>query len=440
MLSPHLLPEAIRSFSTCTSSDQVLSRVAALVVPALGHWCLADRLDEPDLVTRVAALGPDGPLPLPSRMGHTDAHRSSARAVGLLAQVIDAPGRALRLSAEDIEVLAASPEPQLRAQAGFARRLGSTDVLVLGLPARDRLLGVLTLGRIAGEFDDEEVALLTDLALLTGLALDLTRLLQVQRSVSTALQTSLLPPLPVLPGLTLVARYVPAGQGIEVGGDWYDVFVLPDGPAALVIGDATGHDANAATRMAELRHLLRGAAVDRGRTPAATLSQLDQVTAHLGSDSSATCLYAQLHRSARPDGWRLTWSSAGHLPPILLHDGRAEVLDTAPDLMLGVEPATSRHDHSREIAAGDLLLLYTDGLVEDRRQSLDTRLEHLGQLLVRTAGADPEALADQLIAEIGSKDDDVAVLLVIIDLPEDVSTGSFTARPGTSSASSRARR
>ena len=432
MMSPHLFRQAIRSFSTCTSSDQVLSQVAALVVPALGQWCLADRLDEPDLLTRVAALGTDGPLALPSRMGRTDAHRSSARAVGLLAQVFDAPRRTLRLSADDIEALATSPEPQLRAQADFARRLGSTDVLVLGLPARGRLLGVLTLGRIAAQFDDEEVALLADLALLTGVALDNTRLLQVQRSVSTALQTSLLPPLPVLSGLTLVARYVPAGHGIEVGGDWYDAFVLPGGPAALVIGDATGHDADAATKMAELRHLLRGAAVDRGRAPAATLTQLDRVTTHLGSDASATCLYAQLQRREETAVWRLTWSSAGHLPPMLLRDGRAEVLDTEPDLMLGVDPMTRRHDHGRDLIGGDLLVLYTDGLVEDRRQALDARLDMLGQLLVRTSGTDPEALADLLIAEMAAQDDDVAVLLVSIDQPAAVSTGSDTAPPGTS--------
>lgn len=416
-MSPELLRQAIRSLPTCTNADQVLSQVAALVVPAFGQWCLADRLDEPDLVTRVVALGPDGPLPLPPRMGRPDGHRSSAHAMGLLGQVVDAPRRMLRLSVEDIEVLAASPEPQLRAQAGFARRLGSTDVLVLGLPARGRLLGVLTLGRVDGSFDDEQVALLADLALLTGLALDGTRLLQVQRNVSTALQTSLLPPLPILSGLTLVARYVPAGQGIEVGGDWYDAFVLPTGPAALVIGDATGHDADAATRMAELRHLLRGAAVDRGRSPAATLSQLDQVTTHLGSDASATCLYAQLQRIEGAAGWRLTWSSAGHLPPLLLRDGRAEILDTEPDLMLGVDPTTIRQDHSLDLLAGDLLLLFTDGLVEDRRQALDARLDLLGQLLVRNACIDPEALADLLIDEMASQDDDVAVLIVSIDQP-----------------------
>lgn len=416
-MHPELLRKAIRSFPICTNADQVLSQVAALVVPAFGQWCLADRLDEPDLVTRVAALGLDGPLPLPSRMGRPDGHRSSARARGLLGQVIDAPRRMLHVSADDIEVLAASPEPQLRAQAGFARRLGSTDVLVLGLPARGRLLGVLTLGRIDGTFDDEQVALLADLALLTGLALDDTRLLQVQRNVSAALQTSLLPPLPILSGLTLAARYVPAGQGIEVGGDWYDAFVLPTGPAALVIGDATGHDADAATRMAELRHLLRGAAVDRGRSPAATLSQLDQVTAHLGSDASATCLYAQLQPIVGGTGWRLTWSSAGHLPPVLLRDGRAETLDTEPDLMLGVDPTTTRQDHTRDLLVGDLLLLFTDGLVEDRRQALDARLDLLGQLLVRNAGIDPEALADLLINEMASQDDDVAVLLVGVDEP-----------------------
>jgi serine phosphatase RsbU (regulator of sigma subunit) len=185
---------------------------------------------------------------------------------------------------------------------------------------------VLTVGRRGRGFADAEAERLGDVAAVAGLALSGVRLRELQRSVSTALQRSLLPPLPVVPGLALAARFVPALEGLAVGGDWYDAFVLPDGQVAVVVGDATGHDAQAAARMAELRNLLRGTAVDAQQPPAETLSRLDRVIDHLTPELSGTCVCVHLDLVAR----RLRWSSAGHLPPVLLRDGAPSCSRRAP--------------------------------------------------------------------------------------------------------------
>jgi serine phosphatase RsbU (regulator of sigma subunit) len=239
--------------------------------------------------------------------------------------------------------------------------------------------------------------------------------------VSVALQQNLLPELPVIPGLSLAARFTPAVAGLAVGGDWYDAFGLPGGEIALVVGDATGHDVQAAARMAELRNLLRSVAVDRLDAPAQTLARLDAVVDRVAPELSGTCLYARL--TVGPASSRLEWSSAGHLPPVLLRGGAAELLDTPADLMLGVRLGTARADHVRDLEPGDLLVLYTDGLVEERHAGLDERLEVLRQRVEQLASAGPERLADRLVTELASGEDDVAVLVVSLDGTDAVPTG-----------------
>ena len=410
-----LLPRAVRALAGSTSAVRALTELAELLVPELADWCLADELQPPDLVTRLVAVGPDGPLVLPMGLGPVETRRSSAQTAGLLVRLLDAPGRRLRLSAEQIGSLAGSKDGRVRAQAELALALGTTDVLLVGLTSQDDLLGVLTLGRAGRQFHQHDLDQLTDVATLAGLALDRVRLRRLQRSVSTALQQSLLPQLPLVSGLTLAARFTPAGQGLDVGGDWYDAFVLPDGDVALVVGDATGHDALAAARMAELRNLLRAIAIDRLDPPAGTLTRLDEILDSVGSGLSGTCVYAQV--SSTDAGSTLRWSSAGHLPPVLRRAGVAELLDTPPDLMLGVQLGTLRLDHRRNLQEGDLLVFYSDGLVEDRRTGLDERLEVLRRLVEEHASDSPEVLADRLISQLASREDDVAVLVVRVDAP-----------------------
>ncbi|MCW2778962.1 MAG: hypothetical protein JWN17_2687 [Frankiales bacterium] len=399
-----LLARVVRATATAGDRDVLLERVAQLLLgPA--DWVLADRLDEPDLITRVAAVSADGRIALPPDMGAVSARRSAAGSVGLLPALAAAPGQLLRLGPDDLEALAASPEPHLAAQARTALGLGTRDLLLLGLVSRGRHGGVLSLGSRTG-FPDDVVAELADVALHVGVALEGVRLLRVQRAVATALQTSLLPPVPSVPGLRLAARYSPAASDLDVGGDWYDAFPTPRG-LVVTVGDVRGHDLAAATQMADLRNLLRAHAVDRDEGPAAWLSRLERTAEALGLEVAATCVTGLLDS----DGV-LTWSSAGHLPPVLLRDGRAVLLETEADLMLGVSTGTVRTDQTTQLLPGDTVLLYTDGLVEVRGASLAGRLEVLRATVEQHATAPPDALAELVLPLADGAADDVALLVL----------------------------
>ncbi|HEU0104272.1 MAG TPA: GAF domain-containing SpoIIE family protein phosphatase [Mycobacteriales bacterium] len=406
-----LLAAVLRSTAGAADADEVMTDAAQLLAGGLADWVIADRLTDPDLIIRVAALGLAGPLQLPGLAGSARARRSSARAGGLLATLLESPVPGLRLSPDDITAMAGSADPRLSGQAELAASLGTVDALVLGTASRGRLHGVLTVGRTRTPFSAADRELLALVAGQVGLALATAGLLEAQRSVSAAMQRSLLPPLPQVPGLDLAARYQTATEGLDVGGDWYDAFHLADGALAVVIGDATAHDTAAAATMAGLRNQLRALALDRGEQPAATLTRLDRTGSALGEHASATCLYARLERLA--EGWAVRWSSAGHLPPVLVRGGAAVVASTPPELMLGVDPESRRTDHDAHLASGDLLLLCTDGLVEQRRRPIDERLEVLRGLVADRAGDHPEQLADALLAALAQhSDDDVALLVV----------------------------
>jgi serine phosphatase RsbU (regulator of sigma subunit) len=419
-----LLGEVVQATAAAADTGDLLHRVARLLT-ARADWVIADRLEDPDLVVRVAAYDAAGPLTLPAGVGRTSARRSAAGAVGLLPALVAAPQRVLRLAAEDLAALAGSQEPHLASQAALALALGADELLVLGLVARDAVVGVLTLGSRSG-FREEDVQELLDVALLVGLALDAARLLDGQRAIATALQTSLLPPLPAVPGLRLAARYHPAAQGLSVGGDWYDAFVLGSG-LVVVIGDASGHDVQAAARMSDLRNLLRAYAVDEDQPPSAVVERMDHTAETLGLEATATCVLARLQPSGG-GGWSARWTNAGHLPPIVVHEGRATLIETPPDLMLGVQPATRRWDHQGELVPGDTLLLYTDGLVEVRGESLDDRLELLRTIVEQQAQAGPDQLVEALLAALGAGASDDIALLALEVLPPSQRTISASAR------------
>lgn len=408
--SAALLPALLRTTAGAVGADELLRRTAALLAGSIADWVLADRLAEPDIVVRVAALGTDGPLALPPLAGGDRSRRSSASAGGLLGRLSAMSTPILRLSADELAGLARSADPRLRAQGALAADLGTVEVIVLGTAARGQLNGVLSVGRTHGRFSPDDVAVLELVALHLGVALDAARLLDAQRHVSAVMQTSLLPPLPQVPGLELAARYQAAARGLEVGGDWYDAFSLPDEALAVVIGDIIGHDTAAAARMAELRNQLRALAVDRTESTAATLTRLDCTGRALGRIASGTCLYARLERDGA--GWRMRWSSAGHLPPVLVRAGQTQLVETPPDLMLGVDPDCPRTEHAAHLAPGDLLLLCTDGLVEDRRIPLGERLEVLRDLVGQHADDHPDSLADALLTALAEgAEDDVALLV-----------------------------
>lgn len=406
---PSLLSEVVHLTVTSSTADELLDRVASLLTTK-ADWVIADRLDDPDLVTRVAAYDGAGPLALPEGMGAPSARRSAAGSVGLLPALLQAPHRVLLLDAEALQEMAGSGDPHRARQAQLAQSLGAGYVLLVGLVSRDAVLGVLSLGSRCA-FRVEDLGELADVAAHLGLALDAARLLSVQRTVATVMQTSLLPPVPAVPGLRLAARYLPAARGFDVGGDWYDAFPT-DAGLVVVVGDASGHDIAAAARMADLRNLLRAYAVDRDEPPSALVARLDRSAATLRLDATATCVVGRL-RALGGGRWQMSWTSAGHLPPVLVRSGRAELLDTTPDLMLGVEPLAKRADHELELEPGDLLLLYSDGLVEVRGAPLEGSLEALRRQAQDLAGLAPDQLAEQLLAGMtAATTDDIALLIL----------------------------
>ncbi|HEX6522964.1 MAG TPA: GAF domain-containing SpoIIE family protein phosphatase [Streptosporangiaceae bacterium] len=244
------------------------------------------------------------------------------------------------------------------------RRLKS----LLGVPllAGGEVIGVLHVGSVTGRpFGPEDVDLLQLAADRAALAVH-SMMAQDDRMAAAALHRSLLPArLPSVPGAELAARYV-TGSG-NVGGDWYDVFVLPSGQLGLVIGDVAGSGLPAAVIMGRMRSSLRAYILENS-DPADALCMLDRKIQYFEPDAMATVQYGVYD----PKSGRLTVSSAGHLPPVLAVPGeRPQPADIDVNLPIGVADDPSRSASVIEVPPGALLCFYTDGLVERRDQPLD---------------------------------------------------------------------
>jgi serine phosphatase RsbU (regulator of sigma subunit) len=288
---------------------------------------------------------------------------------------------------------------------------------VLPLTTEDRTVGVLTLyqdpGRIVAE---EDLETLRQVAIQAGRAIDRVHRQSQQAQLAEALQRSLLTDPPAIDDVAVVVRYVPAAEAARVGGDWYDAFLQRDGAAVVVIGDVVGHDTAAAAAMGQLRSLLRGIAHYSGAGPAEVLHGLDQAIADMHTDTLATAAVARLER-ADGNGWRrLRWANAGHPPPMVLApDGQVSVLGgDLGDLMLGVDPTTERAEPVTTVVPGEIVLLYSDGLIERRDSTLDEGMARLAMHLKELAGLPLEELCDALLQRmlLGTPQDDVALVAV----------------------------
>jgi hypothetical protein len=230
-----------------------------------------------------------------------------------------------------------------------------------------------------------------------------------QRSTAELLQHSLLPTqLPQVPHVQLAARYLPGQAGQQVGGDWYDVICLPNGHLGLVIGDVAGHDLPAATAMGQLRNALRLCALEES-SPAKVLARVSRAVHQLAISEMATCVYATLDTST----FTLTWCSAGHLPPLVLSPTAPAWLPSEePGPPLGATPAPDYQDHQLQLEPGDALLLYTDGLVERRGESINEGLLALQQTQGPFSGPQDMCaqVMEQFYADAGA-DDDVTLLV-----------------------------
>ncbi|ANP52580.1 PAS domain S-box-containing protein [Streptomyces griseochromogenes] len=267
------------------------------------------------------------------------------------------------------------PRIARNAEAGaLLARAGVHSYLAVPLIAHGEVLGALDLKRTCNPvpFDEDDVVLAGELACRAAMAIDNARWFQSVRNTALTLQRSLLPDhSPHHTGLELASRYQPAQATSEVGGDWYDVIPLSDDKTALVVGDVMGNGIDAAATMGRLR-TATCAYADLDLAPGAVLQHLDKITCDL-EHYIVTCLYAVYDPRTR----QCTIANAGHMPPALARPGRPPSfleLPTAAPLGVGGIPFETT---TTTLHTGDLLVFYTDGLVETRQHPIDDRLNVL---------------------------------------------------------------
>jgi PAS domain S-box-containing protein len=411
-----LLADAGRVLSGTLDVTLQVGQLADVVVPTLADWCWLVVTDEQGRLHEVASAHRD-----PALRAELELYVHSMVAVmtdEAAAPLVTRTGRPLVLPRIDpARVERSIPEPATRELLG---RLAPDSGVIVPLVARGQSLGALGLfnGAERGPHTPAEVETAVEVGRRAGLALHHARLYGQQRELAGALQHSMLTAPPEPDHCEIVVRYVPAAEGAEIGGDWYDAFLEPGGATVLAIGDVVGHDTGAAASMGQLRGLLRGISYSSGAPPAQVLTQLDRAVHGLGLDTMATALVARLEQEdadLRADVTRLRWSSAGHPPPVLLlPDGRVQVLDELPDLLLGVDPAAARRDRVAVLPAGSTVLLYTDGLVERRDRDLDAGTAQLVAVLAEYAALPLADLCDRVLERLFLPDaeDDVALLAV----------------------------
>ncbi|MFL5871378.1 MAG: SpoIIE family protein phosphatase [Solirubrobacterales bacterium] len=288
------------------------------------------------------------------------------------------------------------------------REVGVRSLLGVPLVVEGRLVGVLHVGTLEPRpFSEDDIHLLQTVADRAALSIEHHRLALSHRVVE-ALQRGLLPErLPHIPELSFAARYVPATEAASVGGDWYDVVPLRDGRIAVAVGDVAGHGVAAASLMGELRTALRVYGLD-GLDAAHTIEKLARFVSDRGIVSMATCAYATVDL----DRSRVTLATAGHPPPLLVSPDGTQFVDQAAGPPLG---ASGHHEYEQTefaIGPGELLLLYTDGLIERRGHRLSDGLAELA-VVASDAPLDAELMCERVIAALppdGS--DDVAVLTI----------------------------
>ena len=317
--------------------------------------------------------------------------------------------------------LALTPE-----MGGVYESTGNLSWVSLPLDAGGKLLGSLTVGwKDPGAFSDTDLELLQAFAAQCAQVLDRIQVREAERRaarqarrMSEALQRSLLTAPSHAARLQLAVRYQPAAQEAQVGGDWYDAFRTPDGSTTLVIGDVAGHDRDAAAAMAQVRNVLRGVAQTLAEPPAAVLRGLDRALRDLEVQALATAVLCQVQPLAADEkggpGASLRWSNAGHLPPVLVHsDGSTVLLTGEPDLVLGLDPDFPRRDHQITLEPGSTLVLYTDGLVERRDESIDDSVETLRRIVEELGTLRPEQMCDALLDRLAADAEDDVALLVL---------------------------
>ncbi|HEV8561533.1 MAG TPA: PP2C family protein-serine/threonine phosphatase [Actinophytocola sp.] len=394
--------DAGHALTTSLDTEEIRRAVTDLVLPGHGLWC-AVWLVRPDGDTQVNVRA--------AAEGHN----------GVLARVFGERGERVRalLGVDDcLSGLRTVTQPieQDGWPDGWDRGVGRLAVTV-PMPARGRVVGAITFGRAeqrVGEIGD--LYYLEELARRAALAFDNAAMHAAEQRIALGLQRSLLPrALPEVPEVRLAARYLPGSRGARVGGDWYDTVSLAAGRLGLMIGDVVGHGVQAVARMGQLRTALRSYAVP-DRSPAAVLEALDSFLLTGGEARFATCLYAVFQVRTG----LLHVANAGHLSPLLLVPGeQPRFVHAGTGVPLGgasrlVPDGTAFFTRRLRMPPRSALVLYTDGVVEGRGETLESGPARLRAAL-RGEFSSAEEICDRALGamELGETGRDDATLLVM---------------------------
>jgi hypothetical protein len=407
--------------------DETVDRLAEVSLPVLADIFIIDVLDDRNRPIRVVARNAD-----PSMQKATD------RLLFEFAPQPDDPEPSVQVIRTGRARWSADlNEATLRAMARdddhfkLLKELRFTSYMCTPLFLDKKIFGAVTLVSAGSgrHFGTEDLALVE--ALGHPVTQVVTRALQYdqQHGIARVLQTNLLPQsLPDFPGLEIAARYVAGSEGSEVGGDFYDVMRTPSGAVGMMVGDVAGHDPAAAAAMGQVRSSSRALAGQVG-TPAELVDLMRASWDLIGVDHMATVLYGRLDLSTG----ELMLASAGHPPPLLVSDGHASVVRLEPAPPFGVPggpplapPGTASEKVSPgggavgwegKLAPGEVLVLYTDGLIERRGRPMQEGVSALIELAASAWNGDPEELCDAIIAGLAAGPDladDVALLALSI--------------------------
>jgi PAS domain S-box-containing protein len=403
-----LLLDAGNLVAATGSEEELRDQAAHLVVPTLADCCAV--------------------LPLTARgvlRATSVVHRDPARAAILEElRAIDIPPDSPLLQATltqsatqlvtDISAIRPAGNRAARKVAGILQRAHLESVVVLPLRIAQRTSGAVMLGRDHDSpgFTETDIAVIDELARRLAAGLANVETFAREHTVAETLQRALLPDVPPqIAGLDVAVRYLPATDGVHVGGDWYDVFPLGRDRVALAIGDVAGHSIGSASIMGQIRSLVRGYTLDH-LAPAEVLRRTNAAVCQLLPDAAATAFYAVLDLSTGD----LAYANAGH-PPALLDNGEGHIgyLDRALGAMLGASADTDYAASHGSLPPGARLLLYTDGLIEDRQRDISEGFNALARAMrpSRTQTAERTCqLVQTALLGPGARADDVCILAI----------------------------
>jgi PAS domain S-box-containing protein len=421
-----LLVDVGRTLTSSLDPSAILQRVARVIVPRYADWFAADILSD------------DGNLE-PAVVQHSEAEMLDiARELRAYQRGDRSEGVARVLQTCGSELFAVISEAQLQAAAHGAderylallRRLNLRSAMMVPLRARDKVLGVMTFAQAESSrtFSSDDLSFAEILSTRVALAFDHARMYEREQRVADTFQRASLPTrLPRVPGIKLRAKYVPGATESEIGGDWYDAFLLPSGELALSIGDVVGKGLPAAVAMVTARQAIRGAAFE-GSSPNEVLQRVNVRLTHEGG-GMVTALYGIID----PVTLHFTFASAGHPSPLIgKADGSVEAVSVQGP-PLGIFPDCSYSQDTVKLEGGSTLVLYTDGLIEFNRnvgEGEKALAEAVRAEMAQPSGNPSDGILRRMIA--GPPKDDVALLtLTVSALPLETLDLVVTSEPSS---------